>query len=205
MNCKTGHGARPFQALAAAGIDAATVCSNHHHGPRPRGVEPRKAITVKRKAPAPTDSELRAMIVAGCRTEAERLRKLLSEPGRDIPVADLANPDDGFVLRIARKDGSVWVGSSRHHDPSFLLFTGGGLLADVMPDRSLAAIAHLLKHSPELLADTATLNDRDRRAAIGRLQKALAELPSFDDAAMQPTARFANVQEDTRAASAGGA
>jgi hypothetical protein len=26
MNCKTGHGARPFQALAAAGIDAATVC-----------------------------------------------------------------------------------------------------------------------------------------------------------------------------------
>ncbi|MBX3531983.1 MAG: hypothetical protein KF849_15345 [Rhizobiaceae bacterium] len=122
---------------------------------------------MKKKTDPVRDEQLRTMIAAGARAEAMRLQCLIDHAGRDMPVSALAEPDEEFVIRVARVDGSVLLTSTIRHDPSFLLFTGGGLLADVMPDRSLRAIVDLFEGQPELLGDTATSVDRDRQRSAG--------------------------------------
>lgn len=149
----------------------------------------------KTKTDPVRDEQLRTMIVAGAQAEATRLQRLIDEAGRDMPVSALAGPDEEFVIRVARLDGSVLLTSTIRHDASFLLFTGGGLLADVVSDRSLTAIVDLLEGQPELLGDTATSVDRDRVAAVSRLSGALARLPPAEDRSPQSAAPLANDDE----------
>lgn len=156
----------------------------------------------KTKTDPVRDEQLRTMILAGARAEATRLQRLIDEAGRDMPVSALAGPGEEFVIRVARVDGSVLLTSTIRHDASFLLFTGGGLLADVMRDRSLRAIVDLLEGQPELVGDTATSVDRDRMAAVSRLSTALARLPAADGSSPQSTAALAIGDEGSPARTA---
>lgn len=134
---------------------------------------------MKQARPKKSDEEVRTLILAGAKAEVTRLRRLLHDHGRDMSVAELPDPGDEYVLRVARADGTVRLCSTLSYDVSFLLFGGGGLLADVMPDRSVAEITNLLERSPELVADTLTWINRDRYAAQDRLAAALETLPVF--------------------------
>jgi hypothetical protein len=136
---------------------------------------------MKQTKPKQSDEEVRALILAGARAEALRLRCMVDDLGHDIPVRDLSEPGHKFALRAEFADGKVRLGSTRSYDSSFLLFGGGGLLVDVKPDRSVAAVADLLERSPDVLADASTRVDKERFAAQDRLVDALESLPLFGD------------------------